>query len=233
MNHSPPLVFLLDVDNTLLDNDRLLAEFTVRLERDLGADGARHYWALSETVREELGYVDYLETLQRCRRAAGGDTANDSRRLETASFLLDYPFSERLYPRVFQLLAHLNRIGRTVIVSDGDAVLQPRKIRRSGLWAAVGGRVLIYVHKEQMIDAIRVRFPARHYVMIDDKPRILQAMKAIMQSQLTTVLPLQGHYALDAQVIAATRPADIRVARIGDLLDIQPHLLEGRTHVPD
>ena len=207
------VVFLLDVDNTLLDNDRVLHDLLLHIEREFGAARRDRYHAIFEELRAELGYADYLGALQRYRL----EDACDPRLLMMSSFLLDYPFANRLYPGSLDVLDHLGRWGPTVILSDGDVVFQPRKVQRSGLWEAVEGRVLIYIHKEQMLDDVERRYPARHYVMVDDKLRILAAMKEILGERLTTVFPRQGHYALDPESIAAYPPADITIERIGDL----------------
>jgi hypothetical protein len=216
------LVFLLDVDNTLLDNDRIAADLRAHLEREFGVAGADRYWAIFETLRAELGYADYLGALQRYRPEVetGGSAAH--RLLSLSSFLIDYPFAERLYPRALELVAHLGRIGTTVILSDGDVVFQPRKVQRSGLWDAVAGRVLIYVHKEKMLDSIERCHPARRYVLVDDKLRVLAAMKALLGERLVTVFPRQGHYANDPALLARYPAADVSVERVGDLLERDP-----------
>jgi len=141
----------------------------------------------------------------------------DTRLLQMSSFLVDYPFASRLYPHALNVVRHLRTMGLTVILSDGDVVFQPRKVERSGLWKAVDGRVLIYIHKEEMLDAVAAAYPAHHYVMVDDKLRILAMMKASWGDRLTTVFPRQGHYATDASILAAYPAADITVERIGDL----------------
>jgi FMN phosphatase YigB (HAD superfamily) len=209
------VVFLLDVDNTLLDNDAIEADLKNHLEREFGSQCRQRYWEIFEELRAELGYADYLGALQRYRL---GDL-NDPRLLLMSSFLVDYPFVKRLYPQALDAVRHLGTLGQAVILSDGDVVFQPRKVQRSGLWDAVEGRVLIYIHKEHMLDSVVKHYPARHYVMIDDKLRILQAMKDVMGDRLTTVFPRQGHYAVDPKNIADFRPADITVERIGDLLE--------------
>ena len=219
MTASHELVFLLDVDNTLLDNDRVIADLHAHLEHEFGAASAARYWAIFEGLRSELGYADYLDALQRYRQGAELGQGSDPRLLQMSAFLIDYPFADRLYPRALEVIEHLNTVGPTVILSDGDVVFQPRKVRRSGLWDAVSGRVLIYIHKEQMLDVVQRNHPARCYVMVDDKLRILTAMKQVMQDHLTTVFPRQGHYALDPAVIAAYPAADLTIERIGDLLD--------------
>jgi FMN phosphatase YigB (HAD superfamily) len=208
------MVFLLDCDDTLLDNDRVTAELREHLTREFGPASADRYWVMFEQLREELGYADYLGALQRYR---DGETS-DTRLLLMSSFLIDYPFASRLYPGVLDVLHRLRAHGPTVILSDGDVVFQPHKIQRSGLWAAVEGRVLIYVHKERMLDEVATRYPARHYVVIDDKLRILALIKNTWRDRVTTVFPRQGHYALDPHNAAAYPAADVTIARIGDLL---------------
>ena len=214
------LVFLLDVDNTLLDGDRVVADLHDHLERVFGADCAQRYWTIFDALREELGYVDYLGALQRYRKDIEQGSASEQRLLMMASFLIDYSFADRLYPRALEVIRHLGRFGQTVILTDGDVVLQPRKLQRSGLWDAVQGRALIYVHKEQSLNAVQRHYPARHYVMVDDKLRLLAAMKAIWNERLTTIFPRQGHYALDPAVVAAQPSADITIERIGELADL-------------
>jgi hypothetical protein len=216
------LVFLLDVDNTLLDNDRIAADLRAHLEREFGVAGADRYWAIFETLRAELGYADYLGALQRYRPELETSGSAAHRLLSLSSFLIDYPFAERLYPRALALVAHLGRIGTTVILSDGDVVFQPRKVQRSGLWDAVAGRVLIYVHKEKMLDSIERCHPARRYVLVDDKLRVLAAMKALLGERLVTVFPRQGHYANDPALLARYPAADVSVERVGDLLERDP-----------
>jgi FMN phosphatase YigB (HAD superfamily) len=213
-------VFLLDVDNTLLDNDRVIADLHAHLKHEFGGVPASRYWAHFEALRSELGYADYLGALQRWRLDAEPLPGDEMRLLKMSGFLIDYPFADRLYPLALDVVRRLSASGPAVILTDGDVVFQPRKIQRSGLWDAVAGRVLIYIHKEQMLEAVQRHFPARHYVMVDDKLRILAAMKGVMQGRLTTVFPRQGHYALDAAVVAAYPPADIAIERIGELLDI-------------
>ncbi|MET0383545.1 MAG: HAD family hydrolase [Burkholderiaceae bacterium] len=211
------VVFLVDVDNTLLDNDRIVAELGDRLLRDAGAEWAQRYWALFETLRGELGYADYLGALQRLRGEIESRGADAQALLRISGFLMDYPFADRVYAGAVDALAALRRRGPTVILSDGDIVFQPRKIRRSGLWRAVEGRVLIYVHKERMLAEVARAFPARHHVMVDDKPRLLGAFKAAWGDRVTTVFPTQGHYAADAAEIARHPPPDLTIAHIGDL----------------
>jgi FMN phosphatase YigB (HAD superfamily) len=216
------LVVLFDVDNTLLDNDRIIADLRAHLARDFGAASADRYWAIFEALRSELGYADYLGALQRYRAAVEADDPAAHRLLSVSTFLIDYPFAARLYPRALEVVARFGRLGPTVILSDGDVVFQPRKVKRSGLWDAVCGRVLIYVHKEQMLDAVQRSYPAARYVMIDDKQRVLTAMKEILGDRLVTVFPRQGHYALDPANVARYPAPDLSVDAIGDLLDREP-----------
>jgi hypothetical protein len=213
MTEPSPVVFLLDVDNTLLDNDRVAADLKRHLTRAFGAERQERYWALFEELRAQLGYADYLGALQRYRV----ENPRDPHLLTVSSYLIDYPFANRLFPGSLDAIAHLSAWGPTVILSDGDVVFQPRKVERSGLAEAVGGRVLIYIHKEQELDDVEARYPARHYVLVDDKLRILAAVKKVWGPRLTTVFPRQGHYALDPQALAAYPPADVTVERIGDL----------------
>lgn len=209
------LVFLLDCDNTLLDNDRVQDDLRSHLASEFGNDSRDRYWKIFEELRAQLGYADYLGALQRYRLGA----LNDPRLLQMSAFLVDYPFADRLYPDAIAAIEHLRRWGPAVILSDGDVVFQPRKIQRSGLWQAVEGRVLIYIHKETMLDDVEQRYPARHYVMVDDKLRILALIKAALRERVTTVFPRQGHYALDPHILSAYPPADLAIDYIGELLD--------------
>ncbi|AMM26413.1 HAD family hydrolase [Variovorax sp. PAMC 28711] len=211
------IVFLIDVDNTLLDNDGVIADLHTHIEAELGEALAARYWAGLEALRDELGYVDYLGAVQRLRREMDPLQISDPRLLQIGRYMVDYPFADRLYPGALPALQYLQTTGSAVIVSDGDVVFQPRKVERSGLWGAVDGQVLIYVHKEHMLETIAQLYPARRYVMIDDKLRILAAMKAIWGARLTTVFVRQGHYALDTEAIAGFEPADITIERIADL----------------
>lgn len=213
MNDSSDVVFFLDCDNTLLDNDAFQEDLRDRLARDFGSARAGQYWVIFEALRAELGYADYLGALQRFRSPEVSETSV----LQISAFLLDYPFASRLYPGALDILRDLQPWGPTVILSDGDVVFQPRKLQRSGLWDAVDGRVLIYVHKEAMLDAVARCYPARHYVMVDDKLSILSAMKERWQHRLTTVWPRQGHYAHDPQHTSGYPAADVTVEGIGDL----------------
>ena len=208
-----PIVFLLDVDNTLIDNDRVAADLKRHLTREVGAERQERYWAIFEALRAELGYADYLGALQRYRI----EHPRDPHLLAVSSFLVNYPFANRLYPESLDVIDHLAAWGPTVILSDGDVVFQPRKVERSGLFDAVEGRVLIYIHKEQELDDVERRFPAEHYVLVDDKIRLLTAVKKVWGERLTTVFPRQGHYAHAADV-ATYPPADITIERIGELL---------------
>ena len=208
------VVFLFDVDNTLLDNDGVQEDLRDHLQYEMGAETRDRYFTILEELHVELGYRDYLGALQRYRL----EDMDDSRLLRLSSFLLGYPFANRLYPGSFAALEHVSRWGPTIILSDGDIVFQPWKVQRSGLWEEVEGRVLIYIHKEQMLDEVERRYPARHYVMVDDKLRLLTAIKKTWGDRVTTVWPRQGHYTLDSNALKAYPPADLTVQHIGDLV---------------
>ena len=210
-----PIVFLVDVDNTLLDNDGIQQDLKDHLERAFGLASRERYWTILEDLFAELGYRDYIGALQRYRV----EHPRDVELLSMSSFLLDYPFADRLFPAALEVLKRLRSLGPTVILSDGDVVFQPRKVERAGLSDAVDGRVLIYIHKEEALDDVERRYPAAHYVLVDDKLRILEAVKRVWGGRVTTVFPRQGIYAHDPQVISAFPPADVTIERIGDLLD--------------
>lgn len=209
------VVFLLDVDNTLLDNDRVIADLGQYLEREVGAQSRDRYWAVFEELRQELGYADYLGALQHCRL----EQPRNLRFLAVSRALIDYPFASRLLPGALAVIERCRGRGPAVLLSDGDAVFQPHKIERSGLGAAVGGNVLIYVHKELELDDVEQRYPADHYVLVDDKLRILEAVKRQWGRRVTTVFPRQGHYATDAKELAGYGDADLTIASIDVLLD--------------
>ncbi|HVW37822.1 MAG TPA: HAD family hydrolase [Pirellulales bacterium] len=223
MTQPKRVVFLLDVDNTLVDNDRVAADLKRHLTEAFGHERQERYWAIFEELRSELGYADYLGALQRYRI----ENPRDPNLLAISSFLVDYPFANRLFPGSLDVIERLNGFGQAVILTDGDVVFQPRKIERSGLFDAVEGRVLIYIHKEQELDDVERRYPAEHYVLVDDKLRILSAVKKAWGSRLTTVFPRQGHYARDPKILADNPPADITIERIGDLVNYDlPALLQ-------
>ena len=211
------IVFLFDVDNTLLDNDAVQEDLKAHLAEKYGAPARDRYWQILEQLRGELGYVDYLGALERYRV----EDLHRPELLRMSSWLVDYPFAERLYPGTFEAIADARRFGPPIILSDGDAVFQPRKVERSGLWGAVEDRVLIYIHKEEELADVERFYPARHYVLIDDKLRILAAVKASWQGKVTTVFVRQGHYARDAKAIAQYPAADITLERIGDFSSLQ------------
>jgi FMN phosphatase YigB (HAD superfamily) len=217
-------VFLVDVDNTLLDNDRIQADIRTHLEQAYGDYSRDRYAQILQQLWDQLGYRDYLGALQRYR----AEHPQHVELLAMSAWLLDYPFADRLYPGALPLLAHLGRAGPVVILSDGDVVFQPRKVQRAGLADAVAGRVLIYIHKEQALDDVLHRHPARHYVLIDDKPRILAAVKRQWKDRVTTVLPRQGQYALDTTALAAGPAPDLQVEHIGELLTHDAHSLARR-----
>lgn len=208
------ITILFDVDNTLLDNDAVQDDLSHHLESEFGVACRDRYWAIFEELRAQIGYADYLGALQRYRL----ENLDDPQLLRMSSFLIDYPFAGRLYPRALEAVTYCSQWGPTVILSDGDVVFQPRKIQRSGIWDTVEGRVLIYLHKEQMLDAVERRYPAHHYVMVDDKLRILSAMKGIWGDRLTTVFVRQGHYARDADQNAKFAPADLDIQHIAELV---------------
>jgi FMN phosphatase YigB (HAD superfamily) len=215
MSERHEVVFLFDVDNTLLDNDRVGEDLARHLEKHFSEHTRKRYFEIFEILRKELGYADYLGALQRYRV----ENPRDARLLGMSSFLVDYPFANRLYPNSIDAITHVKQWGPAVVLSDGDVVFQPRKVQRSGIHEAVEGNVLIYIHKEQMLDDVQERYPADHYVLIDDKLRILDAVKKVWGSKLTTVFPKQGHYALDPKALAAYPAADIAIDRIGDLVN--------------
>jgi FMN phosphatase YigB (HAD superfamily) len=209
------VVFLLDVDNTLLDNDHFAADLGDRLEQAFGAAERARYWAIFGRLREQQGLADYLGSLQAFR--TGLDDHPEL--LAISEFLLEYPFAARLFPRALEAVAHLSTFGRPVVLSDGDIVFQPRKIQRSGIWHAVEGRVMIYLHKERVLDHMQQRYPAGHYVMVDDKPNLLAAMKSTLGDKLTTVFVRQGHYALAPESNSVEPAPDLTIERIEDLID--------------
>lgn len=208
------VVFLLDVDNTLLDNDRFAADLRAHLERAFGATGRDQYLNIYETLRSKLGYADYLGALQAFRTGR----EEDPELLLMSAFLLEYPFAQRLYPQALQAIAHLHTLGIPVVLSDGDVVFQTRKVQRSGIWDAVAGRVLIYTHKQRALEAMQRRYPAPHYVVLDDKPQLLAAMKQILGARLTTVFVRRGHYALQSTGTAIHPPPDLAIEGPGELI---------------
>ena len=210
------VVFLFDVDNTLLDNDRVQADLSAHLSYEYGSVARDRYWEIFEVLRSELGYADYLGALERYRLEA----LHDPRVLRVSNWLVDYPFTDRLYPQALEVVHQARRWAPSVILSDGDAVFQPRKVERSGLWHAFDGHVLIYIHKEQELEDVARFYPAHHYVMVDDKLRILAKMKDIWGDRLTTVFPRQGHYATDPETLATYPHGDIQLDHIGDLLKL-------------
>jgi FMN phosphatase YigB (HAD superfamily) len=209
------VVFLLDVDNTLIDNDRVAADLKRFLVREVGVEREGQYWEIFEALRAQLGYADYLGALQRYRI----EHPRESHVLAVSSYLINYPFANRLYPASLDVIERLSGRGPTVILTDGDVVFQPRKIERSGLFDAVEGRILVYIHKEHELDDVERRFPARHYVLVDDKLRILTAVKQVWGDRVTTVFARQGHYATE-DAVRAHPPADVTVERIGDLMEV-------------
>jgi FMN phosphatase YigB (HAD superfamily) len=223
MTSRPAIVFLFDVDNTLIDNDRVQAHLRGYLELTYGVAARDRYWEILEGLRSELGYIDYLGALERFRL----EEIHRPDVLRMSSWLVDYPFADRLYPDALSAVRHVRQWGPTVVLSDGDAVFQPRKVERSGLWRAFEDRVLIYIHKEEELAHVERLYPADHYVLIDDKLRILDAVKKEWGDRVTTVFPKQGHYAFDPRVLAEYQPADIELARIGDLMRFDLSAFQG------
>jgi FMN phosphatase YigB (HAD superfamily) len=221
---SSEVVFLLDVDDTLLDNDRFAAELGAHLEQSFGAAARKRYWDIFEESRARLGFADYLGALQTFR--TGLD--DDPQLLELSDYLLEFPFPRLLFPEALAAIAHLKNLGRPVVLSDGDIVFQPRKIKRSGIWDAVDGAVLVYLHKEKVLDHVQRRYPAAHYVVVDDKPNLLAAMKRVLQERLTTVFVRQGHYALAPAANAVQPSPDRVIERIGDIATLKLSDLEVR-----
>jgi FMN phosphatase YigB (HAD superfamily) len=215
MTHFQPIVFLIDVDNTLLDNDAIQQDLKDHLERSYGGAARERYWKILEDLFAELGYRDYLGALQRYRV----EHPREVELLSMSSFLIDYCFADRLLPGALEVLERLSRLGTTVILSDGDVVFQPHKVERAGLADAVDGRVLIYIHKEEALDDVERRYPAERYVLVDDKLRILAAVKQFWGERVTTVFARQGSYAHDPTMLDAFPPADVTIERIADLLE--------------
>jgi FMN phosphatase YigB (HAD superfamily) len=223
-----PVVFLVDVDNTLLDNDGVQQDLKDHLERAYGLDARDRYWTILEHLFSELGYRDYLGALQRFR----SEHPFEVELLSMSSYLIGYPFAARLFPSALEVLRRLSSFGPTVILSDGDVVFQPHKVERAGLSDAVDGRLLIYIHKEEALDDVERRFPADHYVLVDDKPRILAAVKRFWGERVTTVFVRQGSYARDAEIVDALPPADVMIERIGDLLSFDMRRLRPTPPMP-
>jgi FMN phosphatase YigB (HAD superfamily) len=215
MTQPHPLVFLVDVDNTLVDNDGIQQDLKDHLEQTYGVAARDRYWRILEDLMVELGYRDYIGALQNFRV----EHPREIELLAMSSYLMDYPFAERVYPNALEVLKHLRSLAPTVILSDGDVVFQPRKVEHAGLGKVADGNVLIYIHKEEALEDVEQRFPAEHYILVDDKLRILDAVKQVWGKRVTTVLPRQGQYAHDAKVLSALPPADITIEHIGDLLD--------------
>jgi FMN phosphatase YigB (HAD superfamily) len=206
-------VFLFDVDNTLIDNDHISADLKRHLKTTVGETSGQRYWDLFEKLRAELGYADYLGALQRYRV----EHPREPKLLEVSYFMINYPFANRLYPESLDAVEYAKQLGGAAILSDGDVVFQPRKVDRSGLYDTFDGHVLIYVHKEKELEDVEARYPAQHYVMVDDKVRLLTAIKQHWDKRVTTVFPRQGHYALDEKLVAQYPKPDITLERIGEL----------------
>ena len=222
------IVFLFDVDNTLLDNDHIVADLMHYLEREIGHERQQRYWTIFEQLRTEVGYADYLGALQLYR----AQYPRDPHLLAVSHFLLEYPFANRLFPNSLDAVEHAKQFGTPVILSDGDVVFQPHKVWRSGLFEAFNGAVLIYIHKEAELDDVERRYPADHYVLIDDKVRILASVKKIWGNRVTTVFPRQGHYALDKKLVSSFPAPDFAIERIGDLIELDFNAMDASNRLP-
>jgi FMN phosphatase YigB (HAD superfamily) len=218
------IVFLFDVDNTLLDNDRVIEDLQEFLRTEVGDQRCGRYWKIFERLRSQRGFADYLGALQRYRDAY----PHDMRILEVSRYLIDYPFANRLFPNSLDVLQSFQQQGQVALLTDGDVVFQPHKLQRAGLYDTVKGQVLIYVHKNEELADVAAHYPAKHYVVVDDKLHILAAIKKIWRSRVTTVFVRQGHYAVDRKILSANPPADVAIDRIGDLLDPDIGRLFGR-----
>ena len=211
----PTLTFWLDVDNTLIANDDVKSDLDAHLQVELGPTLTARYWDIYEQARHESGVVNIPLALSRLREQTPLSAMDEQTYLHVHSLFDNYPFFNALYPHVLETLQYLCTLGLTVIVSDGDPFFQPEKIFRSDLAEIVEGRVLIYIHKQEHLDEIMKKYPADHYVMIDDKPQILADGKSMLGNLLTTVFVKQGKYA------AGEKPAnftpDISVLHIADL----------------
>ena len=221
------VVFLFDVDNTLIDNDRVIEDLRNHLQHEVGSEKGGHYWKIFEELRAQLGFADYLGALQRYRIKY----PHEIQLLTISRYLINYPFANRLFPNSIDAIHHVRRWGQVALLTDGDVVFQPRKVDRSGLNEAVAGHVLIYVHKETELADVEARYPADHYVVIDDKLHILTAIKKIWGKRVTTVFPRQGHYAHDPKILSRCPPADISIDRIGDLLNFDLKTLLGAANI--
>ncbi len=209
------IVFLFDVDNTLLENDRVTEDLKTFLVKEVGAKRNDCYWEIFEDLRSKLGYADYLGALQNYRI----EYPYDTHLLAVSTYLVNYPFEKRLYPNALDVLNYFKKFGKVVILTDGDVVFQPRKIERSGLFETVEKNVLIYIHKEKELADVERRYPANHYILVDDKVRILSAIKKVWEAKVTTVFPKQGHYAFDEKEISKYPKPDITIEKIGDLMN--------------
>jgi len=208
-----PVFFLVDVDNTLFDNDRFAVELSAHLEKSFNVAERERYWSLHKKRWAEFGISDYLGTMQQFRQGL----QNDPSLLQMSSFLLDFPFGDLLYPHALEVVKHMRSLGPASALSDGDMVFQPRKLQHSGIFDAFHGNALIYEHKQHELDLLQQRFPAQRYVMIDDKPNILADMKKVLGDRLTTVFVRQGRYAADASPELRSAP-DMKIDAIADLL---------------
>ncbi|WP_158744178.1 HAD family hydrolase [Acidisphaera sp. L21] len=210
-----PLVFLVDVDNTLLDNDQFQDALKAHIAKVSGPAARDRYWEIQEHLFHSLGYRDYLGAFQTYRL----ERPEDVDAIWLSLFVVDFPYATLLYPGALELIAALRKLGRVVALTDGDAVFQPRKLQGAGLIEPLDRHIMICVHKEAEVAEIERRYPAERYVVIDDKIRLLTAFKKVWGNKVMTVFPRQGQFGLDTKVIAANPPADIDVDRIAQLLD--------------
>ncbi len=213
--HMPTLVFLIDVDNTLIDNDAVKKDLDEHITVELGPALAARFWEIYEQARKERETVDIPLALSRLRTQTSLADMDEQTYLHVHSIFDNYPFFERLYPGTLETLHYLRTLGLTVIVSDGDRFFQAEKIFASNLAEAVEGRVLIYIHKQQHLDEIVRQYPADHYVMIDDKPEILADTKELWGKRVTTAFVQQGKYAAEQK--PPNFAPDISVLHIADL----------------
>ncbi|MGI8644014.1 MAG: HAD family hydrolase [Thermomicrobiales bacterium] len=223
------ITILLDVDNTLLDNDAAKSELDRRIRDHLGDPRADIFWQAYEAVRAETSVVSYPCTLANFWHESDS-TASIETRSELADLVMEFPYAEFLYPGAMDAIAHLRQFGRVAILSDGDPAYQPSKIARAGIVQAVDGYVLVYGHKEEHLDEITAAFPADHYLLVEDKPENLTKVRAGLDgAPFTGILVRQGKY---AGVAGADAAADITLDQVGDLctLDLSDLLRQDRGH---
>lgn len=215
MSRIAPVAFLFDVDNTLLDNDRVRAELAETIERIVGPERGEAFWESYEQVRRDRDYVDYPNTIARFGRAFPDEVGYP----DVADAILGYPYRAAVFPGAHDVLRQAQRVGPVAILTDGDPVYQPAKVARAGLTEAIDGPVLVFDHKEQHLAEVERRVPAERYVMVDDKPRILAAMSDRLGERMSTLHVCQGRYAHAAEHDEFP-DADRTVDAIAELLDV-------------